>query len=201
MSSFEIAGSYKLSANADLLFKYFYNSLTEIHGVDPARLRLNPPRTVFVSAGRIDFTGFEAAAVMKFKSDALFCVVHQHVQLGSKVNDVFGILTSPDRKHIIPYPEEVTKLLLDLPIHQGIRLDANANMVWRQFGLRSAGRFENTGFYGLLNANLVFRLTSRTQLIFSGYNLTNEDQEVPLTLQLFNVPAERNFNLGLYHRF
>ena len=78
-------------------------------------------------------------------------------------------------------------------------MNANANLIWNNFSRLTSIDTNETGFYALLNANLVWELNHKAEFIFSGYNLFNEQKRIP-PLNLFAFLPERNFNVNfLYH--
>ncbi len=215
MHSFEVAASYRPNPSLDLSVNVFYNSLRDILGADPTRPPGNPPTPeqpfFLISGGRIDFIGFEAVASANPTERTFFRVLHQHVQLGPVVKDPFGFLTTQDREHANNYPEDLTKLVVENRLHKNLSMNVNSNLVWNHhWFIRNPSDPQgtltvDTGFYALMNANLVWNLNLETELIFSGYNLLNSRKHVsPLH---FGVPgsrvylAERNFNISLSYRF
>ena len=79
-------------------------------------------------------------------------------------------------------------------------MNANANLVWNNFSRITSIDTNETGFYALLNANLVWEVNPRTEFIFSGYNLFNEQKQIP-PLQLRAFLPERNFSVNFLYRF
>jgi len=204
MHSIEIAGSYSPNSRLDFSANVFYNSLRDIFGVDPSR----PGIPVFlISAGRIDYVGFEAVISANVTDRTFLRLLHQHVQLGSVVDDPYGILTTPD-EHLNIYPEDVTKLLVECRVRKNLSVNLNSNLVWNEFGVNQAKtQTIEADFYTLFNANVIWNLNPTTELIFSGYNLLNYKTQIsPFHLPAGGVPgrafvAERNFNVSLSYRF
>ena len=217
MHSFEIAGSYRPNPALDISLNVFYNSLRNIFGVDPARPSGNPPTpekpTFLISAGRIDYVGFEAVLSAKLGEDTFFRALHQNVQLGSVVQDPFKLLTTPGVDHLNNYPENMTKLVIDHHLNRSLSFNLNGNLVWNNYGFirdpnvhftsRVNSKTVDSGFYGLLNANVVWNLHPNTELVFSGYNLLNTRKQIsPFHFNPGRVfVAERNFNVNLSHNF
>jgi outer membrane receptor protein involved in Fe transport len=198
--SFELEASYQPTSNSSIGLNVFYNSLQDIFGNDPAFLALKPPQFRLINHGRVDFVGFEALASANLSRQALVRLVHQHVQLGSKVDYIFNFLTTVDNEHPSNYPEDVTKLLGDYRINNKFSVNANANLVWNNFSRLTSIDTNETGFYALLNANLIWELNPHTEFIFSGYNLLNEQKRIP-PLDLLAFLPERNFNVNFLYRF
>jgi outer membrane receptor for ferrienterochelin and colicins len=197
--SMEVEGSYQPTANSSIGVNVFYNSLQDIFGSSPIP-DIHPTVFRLFNHGRVDYVGFEAIASMNLNRRALVRVVHQHVQLGSVVDNVIDFLTTADNKHLANYPEDVTKLLGDLRINKTFSANANVNLVWNDFSKKTSIDTNETGFYALLNANLVWEMNPRTELIFSGYNLFNEQKRIPPMDKLALLP-ERNFNINFLYRF
>jgi outer membrane receptor for ferrienterochelin and colicins len=199
LHSFEIEASYQPTENSSIGVNVFYNSLQDIFGAFPIP---NTTPTVFrlVNHGRVDYVGFEAIASTNLNRRALVRVVHQHVQLGSVVDNIIDFLTTTDDHHPANYPEDVTKILGDIRINKNFSVNANANLIWKNFSRLTKIDTNETGFYALLNANLVWEVNPRTELIFSGYNLFNEQKQIP-PLQLRAFLPERNFNVNFLYRF
>lgn len=195
--SFELEGSYKFTASTSIELNLFYNSLQNIFGNDP---NYRGPGFKTINHGRVDFLGFEAIASANISRQALVRLIHQHVQLGSEVDYIFDFLTTLDKEHPSNYPEDVTKLLIDIRINKNFSVNANANLVWNNFSRLTSIDTNKTGFYALLNANLVWEVNPRTEFIFSGYNLFNEQKQIP-PLQLRAFLPERNFNVNFLYRF
>jgi outer membrane receptor for ferrienterochelin and colicin len=210
MHSIEIAGSYSPNARLDLSANVFYNSLRDIFGLDPARPPAVPPNAnqpiFLISSGRIDYVGFEAVISANLNDRTFLRALHQHVQLGSVVDDPYGLLTTPDG-HLNIYPENITKVLVECRL-KNFNVNMNSNLVWNEFGVSQDRKqtFE-TGFYTLLNANLVWNVNPAMDVIFSGYNLLNYKKQIsPFNLPMTGTPgrayvAERNFNVSLSYRF
>ncbi|HEY7160924.1 MAG TPA: TonB-dependent receptor, partial [Acidobacteriota bacterium] len=198
LNSIELEASYQPNENSSIGVNVFYNSLQDIFGgfdipgPDPKVFRL-------FNHGRVDYVGFEALASVNFNRKTLVRVVHQHVQFGSVVDYIFDFLTTTDNKHPSNYPEDVTKILGDLRINKDFSVNANVNLVWNDFSRKTSIDTNETGFYALLNANLVWEVNPRTEFIFSGYNLFNEQKRIPPMDSLAFLP-QRNSNLNfLYH--
>ena len=153
-----------------------------------------------INHGRIDYVGFEAIASVNVSRQALVRVAHQHVQFGSVVDYIFNFLTTTDNQHLANYPEDVTKILGDLRINKTFSVNVNTNLVWNNFSRITKIDTNETGFYTLLNANLVWEVNPRTEFIFSGYNLFNEQKRIP-PLDSFAFLPERNFNVNFLFRF
>lgn len=197
LNSVELAASHQLNPRMDLSFSVFYNSLRDIFGLDP---NAPPIPARLINFGRIDFVGFEAIATVKPTQRSFLRIIHQHVQFGSVVRHIFNdILTTLDRKHPANYPEHTTKLLADVRINQKFSANANANLIWNNFG-NFAGRTEDAGFYSTVNANLIWEPNSQIEVILSAYNLFNEQEKIP-PFDLFAILPERNFNLNVNYRF
>jgi hypothetical protein len=75
-------------------------------------------------------------------------------------------------------------------------------LIWNNYSrLTSAEHPANeSGFYALLNANLVWEVNPRTEFIFSSYNLFNEQKQIP-PFHLDAFLPERNFNVNFLYRF
>ncbi|MCI0616496.1 TonB-dependent receptor, partial [bacterium] len=147
--SFELEASYQPTSNSSLGVNVFYNSLQDIFGNDP---NYKGPGFRLINHGRVDFVGFEALAGANLSHKALLRLVHQHVQLGSKVDYIFDFLTTIDNEHPSNYPEDVTKILGDLRINKTFSVNANANLIWNNFSRLTLTETNETGFYALLNA-------------------------------------------------
>jgi outer membrane receptor for ferrienterochelin and colicins len=199
LHSFELEASYQPTENSSIGVNVFYNSLQDIFGGFTIP-NSNPPTFRLFNQGRVDYVGFEALASMNFNRQALVRIIHQHVQFGSVVDYHFDFLTTVDNKHPSNYPEDVTKLLGDLRINKTFSVNANANLVWNNFSRLTTTGSNETGFYALLNANLVWEVNPRTEFIFSGYNLLNEQKRIP-PLQLYAFLPETNFNINFLYRF
>jgi outer membrane receptor protein involved in Fe transport len=204
MYSYELSGSYKVNSNLDFSLNVFYNSLRDIFGLDPAQL---PAQIVLISGGRIDYVGFEAIANVDLTPDASVRFVQQHVQFASTVDDPVNLLTTPDDEHPYNYPENVTKLLVDTRLMRTVTFNANANLVWNTYAGTAAniaggleGQTRETGFYALVNANLLWTIRPELELMFSGYNLLNTRETVPPFTAHAEL-AERNFNVSLAVKF
>ncbi len=61
------------------------------------------------------------------------------------------------------YPENVTKLLADLRVNRNLSLNANANLIWNNFGFAVRPKPWKPGFYSVVNANLVWDLSPRLE--------------------------------------
>jgi outer membrane receptor protein involved in Fe transport len=199
LNSFEVEASYQPTENSSIGVNVFYNSLQDIFGGFTIP-NSDPPTFRLLNHGRVDYVGFEALASLNLNRQALIRVVHQHVQFGSVVDYTFDFLTTVDNKHPSNYPEDVTKLLGDFRINKTISVNANANLVWNNFSRLTSIDTNETGFYALLNANLVWEVNPRTEFIFSGYNLFNEQKRIP-PLQLYALLPETNFNINFLYRF
>ncbi len=198
MYSLELSGSYSLPHTANFTLNFFYNSLRDIHGLDPLRR----PIFVNISVGRVDYVGFEAIADLELTENTFTRIVYQHVQPGAVVNDIFRTTVTPDEKHVLSYPQDVIKLIIDVPLNEWLSVNTNSNFVWNFFGrIPEAGPGADTGFFPIINANIVLDLGNHSELILSGYNLTNEDTKVPQTLNNFTSLAERNFNVTFAYSF
>ena len=196
--SMELEGSYQPTFNSSIGLNVFYNSLQDIFGGDP-----NPPNPdvfTIINDGRVDYFGFEAMVSANLSRRTLVRITHQHVQFGSVVDYIFTFLTTPDKKHPSNYPEDVTKILGDFRINKTFSVNANANLVWNNFSRRTLIDTNETGFYALLNANLVWEVNPRSEFIFSGYNLLDEQKRIP-PMDLFAFLPERNFNVNFLFRF
>jgi len=201
LHSFELEASYQPNENSSIGVNVFYNSLQDIFGGFTIP-HSDPPTFRLFNQGRVDYVGFEALASININRQALVRLVHQHVQFGSVVDYTFDFLTTTDNKHPSNYPQDVTKLLGDVRINKTFSVNANANLVWNNFSrLKSMDVDSNkTGFYALLNANLVWEVNPRTEFIFSGYNLFNEQKRIP-PLQLYAFLPQTNFNINFLYRF
>ena len=109
-------------------------------------------------------------------------------------------LTTTDNQASANYPQDVTKILGDVRINKTFSVNANTNLVWNDFSRQTNIDTNETGFYALLNANLVWEVNPRTEFIFSGYNLFNEQKQIP-PLDKFAFLPERNFNVNFLFRF
>lgn len=202
LNSIDLAASYRFNSRLDLSVNAFYNSFRDILGVDP---NSRPPIFRLINSGRIDYVGFETIANMNLTSRIFFRAIHQHVQFGNVVDDIFRFLPTPDGKHPSNYPENVTKLLGEFQINEKVFVNANANLTWNNFGTGTDGPSRDTGFYSTVNANLIWQPTTQLEIILSGYNLFNEQKQIPpFTLPgvtLFTFLPERNFNLSVGFRF
>ncbi len=201
MYSFELGASYEPRADLDLALNVFYNSLRNIFG--PESKTAFPP--VILSEGRIDYVGFEAIATMNITPKALVRVTQQHVQFGAVVDDVLQMLTTPGGEHFMAYPPDVTKLLADVQLSEHFSVNANSDLIWNNFGYfvgqpPRPPRAIESGFYALVNANFVWEPNRRMQLVFSAYNLLNEQKEIPAYDWVSQIP-ERNFNVNLSFRY
>lgn len=199
LNSFEVEASYQPTESSSIGVNVFYNSLQDIFGGFTIP-NSNPPTFRLFNHGRVDYVGFEALASINFSRQALVRVVHQHVQFGSVVDYTFDFLTTVDNKHPSNYPEDVTKILGDFRINKNFSVNANANLIWNNFSRLTSIGTNETGFYALLNANLVWEVNPRTEFIFSGYNLFNEQKRIP-PLQLNAFLPETNFNVNFLYRF
>jgi iron complex outermembrane receptor protein len=197
LHSFELSGFHRLNPQFELTVNGFYNSLRNIFGVDPTR---TPPPFVLINAGRIDYFGFEAIVNTNPNSRTFLRVIHQYVHTGS-VNDIFDILTTPDEEHPNNYPENITKVLADFRVSRTISMNGNVNLIWNNFGADFSQETIDTGFYALLNANLVWQVTPKTQVILSGYNLFNERDRIPPFFQWRAFNPGRTFNVDLDFQF
>jgi outer membrane receptor for ferrienterochelin and colicins len=198
--SLELSGSYRLSHSANVTLNAFFNSIRNIHGIDPHAI----PQLVgvFVSGGRLDYAGFEAIADWNLTHSIFLRAVQQHVQPAGVVEDIFGSFTTPDREHLRAYPQDATKLILDVRLSRMISFNVNSQLVWRVWGMEAnTGTAFRSTHYSLLNANLIVGLTPRSQLMLSGYNLTDGAQSVPRVLTRFVPLAKRNFNLQFGYWF
>lgn len=200
MYSLEFSGSYSFRKDASFSLNFFYNSLRNIHGLDPV---LSPQgQFVNISVGRVDYAGFEAIMDLRVKGNTFLQTAYQHVQPGFNVNDIFGTLVTPDEDHVLSYPEDVIKLILEVPVNRWVSVNTNTNFVWNFWGkLPRGGPSLNTGFFPIVNANVVLDLGAHSQVILSGYNLSNENTKVPQTLNSFTSLAERNFNVTFAYLF
>lgn len=198
MYSLELSGSYSSRKDISCTVNIFYNILRDLHGLDPVRR----PVFVNISVGRVDYVGFEAILDLNLRENILVRTAYQHVQLGATVNDVFGTVVTPDEEHVLAYPEDVIKLIVEVPVNRWLSVNTNTNFVWNFFGtIPPAGPTAGTGFFPIVNANVVLNLGPHSQFILSGYNLTNEDTKVPQTLNNFTFIAERNFNVTFAYLF
>jgi outer membrane receptor protein involved in Fe transport len=195
LNSFELAASRQINPRLDLSFNVFYNSLRDIFGVDP-----NGPSGAIrlINSGRIDFVGFEAIASVKPTPRSFLRIVHQNVQLGSVVDNIFPILTTRDNKHPSNYPENATKLLADVRLNKNFTVNANANLIWNNFSDLAGTR--DTNFYSTVNANLTWQPKSGLEVILSVYNLFNKQKRIPPFSLLAFLP-ERNLNLNITYQF
>jgi outer membrane receptor protein involved in Fe transport len=194
MYSYELAGSYHVKPALDLSLNIFYNSLRDLFG--------NPPGNsqVLITAGRIDYTGFEAVATMNLSENSLVRVTHQFVRLGSVVNDPVTNLTTPDGgNHPVNYPEDETKLLAEWQPIKQLNLNANANLIWNNYGEKASHTVE-TGFYSTVNMNAVWNLSGVSQLQLSIYNLFNTRKQIP-PFDYYAYLAERNVNISFNYWF
>jgi iron complex outermembrane receptor protein len=198
VNSFELSGSTPTGNSGRLGLNLFYNILTNIHTVHPDSV-VRP--LVFVSTGRIDFFGFEVLADYYLSQDILLKVAHQYVHTGAVVRDDFAVHTVEEGDHIRAYPENVTKILVDLPITSRLSVNSNANIVWKSYGLLNTGELVESDPYFQWNANAIFQINQRSDFIVSLYNITGGDEEIPLTIRGFTKSAERNINFTLDYRF
>lgn len=197
--SLEFSGSYDFGTSANFTLNFFYNWFRNVHGLDPT---LTPQgQFVNISVGGVDYVGFEAIVDLSLKGNVFARGAYQHVQLGSEVNDVFGTLVTPEGEHILSYPGDVVKLLVEVPVTKWMSVNSNTNFVWNFWGRLPNGPAVDTGFFANINANVVFDLSNHVQVMLSGYNLTNEDTKIPQTLNSFTFQAERNFNLTFSYMF
>lgn len=196
--SFELEGSYQPTTNTSIGVNVFYNSLQDIYG----GFRSNAGIFTLINRGRIDYVGFEAIGSVNLTRQALVRLIHQHVQLGSVVDSTLTLLTTPDKKHLGNYPENVTKILTDIRLNKTFSVNANANLVWNNVSGADSAQIKETGFYTLLNANLVWEANPRTEIIFSGYNLFNEQKQIPpFQFGALAFLPERNFHINFLYRF
>ena len=65
MNSLELSGSYAFRNDANFTLNVFYNSLRDIHGLDP--VRRPEGRFINISVGRVDYIGFEAIVDLNIK--------------------------------------------------------------------------------------------------------------------------------------
>ena len=208
MHSFELAASFQPNPSVDVSLNVFFNSLRDIFGVDPARPRRSPTDPFFlISAGRVDFVGFEAATSLNLSEKTFIRIVHQHVQTGPVADEPFGLLTTPDG-HLNNYPENMTKLLADARLHKNLSANLNTNLIWNHYGFSnpavplSPPATRETGFYALVNANVIYGLNRNAELILSGYNLLNSRKQIsPFHFAGRVYLPERNFNIQLSYRF
>lgn len=199
MYSFELAFSYQPKPDVDLAINTFYNSLQDIFGLDPKQ-KGQPPFTLS-SGGRIDYLGFEAVASMKFCKKAAGRISYQHVQLGEVVHDVKELLTTTQaNEHPFDYPEDVAKLLIETQLTRNLSINANAQLTWNDYGFMDRSQTLGTGYYSLVNANLVWDATPHIEVILSGYNLFNTQKRIP-PFPLLSYLAERNGNLSVSFRY
>lgn len=196
MYSLEATASYQPRSSIGLSFNFFYNSLQNIFGVDPAT---TAPPFRLIGAGRIDYVGFEAIATMKPTSGSFVRLIHQNVQFGSVVDDPFGNLSTPDSQHPQNYPENVTKILAEVRLSHALSANANANLIWNDYG-KIGKQTVNTGYFSIVNANLLWNPTSRMQFEFSAYNIFNEEKRIP-PFELLSYIPKRNFNLNFSYTF
>jgi outer membrane receptor protein involved in Fe transport len=203
LNSIELAASYHFNPQLELSLNAFYNSFRDILGVDPRALPQPPFR--LINAGRIDYVGFEAIASAYPFSRLMVRGVHQHVQFGDVVRDVFRFLPTPDHEHPSNYPQNVTKLLCEFQVNNKISVNGNANLVWNNFGTSPEGNTQDTGFYSTVNANLVWQPYEGLEFVLSGYNLFDQRKRIPPFflpgVTTFAFLAERNFNINLGYRF
>jgi outer membrane receptor for ferrienterochelin and colicins len=199
LHSIELEASYQPTENSSIGVNVFYNSLQDIFGVFPIP-NTDPMAFRLLNHGRVDYVGFEAIASANLNRQATVRVIHQHVQFGSVVDYIFDFLTTTDNQHLANYPEDVTKILGDLRINKTFTVNANANLVWNNFSRHTIIDTNETGFYALLNSNLVWEVNPRTEFIFSGYNLFNEQKRIP-PMEKFAFLPERNFNVNFLYRF
>lgn len=204
MHSFELAGSFQPNPRMDFSLNVFLNSLRDIFGVDPTRIRTSPSDPFhLISVGRVDYVGFEAATSLNVTEDMFVRLVHQHVRTGPVVDEPFGLLITPDG-HLNNYPENITKFLADARLHKNVSANLNANLVWNHHGFirNPAPKTLDTGLYALVNANVVYNLNRNTELIFSGCNLLNYRKQIsPFHFAGSRVfLPERNFNIQLSYR-
>jgi outer membrane receptor protein involved in Fe transport len=197
LDSFELAASYQPNPSTYLAINAFYNTLQDIFGVDPA---VEPPPFRIINFGRIDYVGFEAIASANLTRQAFLRLIHQHVQFGSVVRDIYNFLPTPDKQHPSNYPEDVTKILGDVRIRKHFSANANANLIWNDYGGNSNGQTQSTGFYSTVNANLIWELDPHAEIMLSVYNLFNEQKQIPPFFLLAELP-ERNFNVNFSYSF
>ena len=199
VKTFELSASTPAGKSGRLGLNLFYNILTNIHTVHPDSAVIRP--FVFVSTGRIDFCGFELMADYSLTHDLLLKVAHQYVHTGAVVRDDFSVHTVEDGDHIRAYPENVTKILVDLPITSYLSVNSNANVVWKSYGLLATGDLVESDPYVQWNANTIFHINKRSNFIISFYNITGGDHDIPLTINRFTKTAERSLNVSFDYRF
>ena len=97
-------------------------------------------------------------------------------------------------------------------MRRDLSLNLNGNLIWNDFSFtrdpsvhftsRVGSKTVHTGPYGLLNANIVWDINFKTQLIISGYNLFNTQKQItPFHFVGSRVfLAGRNFNVSLGYR-
>jgi len=174
MASYELTGTYQVSNPLRAGLNLFYNTFRNMHGISGFVLN---------SQAAIDYKGFESSLNMKMGDQVSGSVMHQHVQLGSKVYDPIQLYTSPNGKHIATFPEDVTKLQMEVRPMKKLSVNADANMVWKTYTLAKYFPAQNPvvddrtttsiGLYTAINANIVYTFGEHTDFTLSGYNLAN----------------------------
>lgn len=199
MRSYEVDGSYQLSRALKLALNLFHNTLLNVHGISS---------NVAFSTGELDFVGFEVIADFRPSARTRGWIAHQHVRLGDTVEDPFQLHTTPDKRHIATYPEDVTKVLVDLQPFSAVSFHAGGNLVWRTYTLAKViGAVDDSatrriGFYPMITAGATVNLSRRSQVSLNGYNLANYGGPVGFSFSgtAGNI-APRSFELTYRFKF
>lgn len=174
--SFELGMSYLFGKEFNTSITAFYNRFKHIHSLRS----ISGGFLQFISAGEVDFVGFEASVRWRLADHLTAQVSHQIVMLGSSKDDPYNIVTHPDDPDkLLFYPENVTKFLIDYQFNSWLSVNTNGIHIYDSRGYQG-NQVENSGAYTLLNANLVIGNRKKGNMIISGYNLIDVNPRTPM---------------------
>jgi len=201
--STELSISYLLNPYINITINSFYNRFYNLHSLAPSDTSgVHKNGLHFVSAGEVDFIGFESTIWCKIANRLTARVIHQFVKPGKIKDDPFGVfIKSADE--LMFYPKNVSKALLDIQFFDFLSANTNIEVIYNNFGYDKNSQLAESGLYTLFNANLIFKFgkNARNEFIISGYNLLNVSPLIPMPTapgtgtNMVPIPG-RNFNIS-----
>lgn len=182
--SYEFALSYLLNKYLYLSSNLFYNRFTNLHSLAPADTEgTHNGGAHFVSAGTMDFKGCELSLWYKIANHLTVKLTHQFVAPGAKVDDPYQVFVLREHTNqLMFYPENTSKLLVDVHILPWLSANSNAVLVYNNYGYNDRSEVKSSGRYALLNANVVVNTARflKGDFIISGYNLLDSNPLIPM---------------------
>lgn len=136
-----------------------------------------------MSAGTMDFKGCELSLWYKIANHLTVKLTHQFVAPGAKVDDPYQVFVLREHTNqLMFYPENTSKLLVDVHILPWLSANSNAVLVYNNYGYNDRSEVKSSGRYALLNANVVVNTARflKGDFIISGYNLLDSNPLIPM---------------------